>query len=74
MLLTGRTTEAAAVVERLLALTPHGQTFSAGVARWDGHQTAQELLEHADRLLYAGKHAGRARVITETAVPPARAV
>jgi diguanylate cyclase (GGDEF)-like protein len=74
VLLTGRTTaEAAAVVERLQTLTPLGQTFSAGVARWDGRQTAQELLEHADRLLYAGKHAGRARVVTETPALPANA-
>ncbi len=74
VLLTGRTTaEAAAVVERLQALTPLGQTFSAGVARWNGRQTAQELLEQADRLLYAGKHAGRARVVTETADLPAEA-
>jgi diguanylate cyclase (GGDEF)-like protein len=74
VLLTGRTTaEATAVVERLQALTPLGQTFSAGVARWNGRQTARELLEHADRLLYAGKHAGRARVVTETAVLPAEA-
>lgn len=74
VLLTGRTTaEAAAVVERLQALTPLGQTFSAGVAAWNGRESAQELLEHADRLLYAGKHAGRARVITETTTIPARA-
>lgn len=74
VLLTGRTTaEAAAVVERLQGLTPLGQTFSAGVAAWNGRESAQELLEHADRLLYAGKHAGRARVITETTTIPARA-
>ncbi|MEU4624011.1 GGDEF domain-containing protein [Actinoplanes sp. NPDC023801] len=66
VLLTGRTTaEAARAVEHLQALTPRGQTFSAGLTRWDGHRTARELLEEADRLLYEGKRSGRARVITD---------
>jgi diguanylate cyclase (GGDEF)-like protein len=66
VLLTGRTVaEAVLVVERMQALTPRGQTFSAGLTRWDGRQTAQELLEHADLLLYEGKRTGRGRVVTD---------
>ncbi|SDS42943.1 diguanylate cyclase (GGDEF) domain-containing protein [Actinoplanes derwentensis] len=63
VMLTGRTVaEALLIVEHLQTLTPDGQTFSAGLTRWDGRQTAQELLEHADRLLYDSKRSGRARV------------
>jgi diguanylate cyclase (GGDEF)-like protein len=54
---------AGTLVERLLAATPHGQTFSAGLARWDGVETPDELLARADRALYRGKDAGRARVV-----------
>lgn len=72
VLLTGRTVaEAALLMERLQALTPNGQTFSAGLTPWDGRQTAQELLEHADRLLYEGKHTGRGRVVTDRATSAA---
>ena len=28
--------EAARILDRLRAVTPHGQTFSAGLVRWDG--------------------------------------
>ena len=63
LLLTGHTTDTAIrVVQRLLAVTPFAQTFSAGLAQWDGTQTAQQLLARADHLLYASKNAGRARV------------
>ncbi|WP_430791858.1 diguanylate cyclase domain-containing protein [Actinoplanes sp. G11-F43] len=72
VLMTGRTVdEARIVVERLQALTPHGQTFSAGVTRWDGRQSPAELLEHADTLLYQSKHAGRARVTADKSLAEA---
>ena len=38
---------------------PSGQTFSGGVARWDGLETSDELVARADRALYEAKHAGR---------------
>ncbi|WP_157442120.1 GGDEF domain-containing protein [Actinoplanes awajinensis] len=66
LLLTGYSEpEARVVVERLLAVTPYGQTFSAGLARWDGTQSAAELLEKADQLMYASKSAGRAQVTSD---------
>ncbi|GAA2706509.1 GGDEF domain-containing protein [Actinoplanes palleronii] len=65
MLLTGCTaTEAFTVLERQLAATPQAQTFSAGLTRWDGEQTPDQLLHHADELLYQSKRSGRARITT----------
>lgn len=67
-------------VEELLsglrAVVPEGQTFSAGLARWDGREDTARLLARADQALYAAKHAGRActRTAPEEAerVHPAR--
>jgi diguanylate cyclase (GGDEF)-like protein len=58
------TTEAQAValLDELRAATPENQTFSAGVAVWDGIEPEQALLERADRALYTAKEAGRNRV------------
>ena len=55
---------ALAVVERLLAAVPLGQTASAGIAVWDGTETAEALLARADAALYAAKDGGRARAVT----------
>ncbi|WP_432515045.1 GGDEF domain-containing protein [Kineococcus sp. SYSU DK001] len=64
VLLPGLTSpQAAQVVSRLLAVTPSGQTFSAGVAGWDGSVAAERLLREADEQLYRAKGAGRARVL-----------
>ncbi|MFC4056807.1 GGDEF domain-containing protein [Planomonospora corallina] len=58
--------------ERLLAMlraaTPEGQTFSAGLALWDGRERPSDLLHRADLALYAAKGAGRDRVVR--AAPP----
>ena len=48
---------------RLRAATPTGQTFSGGVARWDGIETSDELVARADRALYQAKDAGRDCVV-----------
>ncbi|WP_146099565.1 GGDEF domain-containing protein [Kineococcus xinjiangensis] len=61
----------AQVVERLLAVTPFGQTFSAGVAEWDGALAPHKLLGLADGRLYAAKAAGRARVLAVAVAVPA---
>jgi diguanylate cyclase (GGDEF)-like protein len=64
MLLPGATAElAASALERLRGVTPAGQTFSAGVAAWDGNETSEELIARADRALYQAKDAGRDRIL-----------
>jgi diguanylate cyclase (GGDEF)-like protein len=63
-LLPGATAElATGVLERLRAVRPAGQTFSAGVATWDGNETSEELIARADRALYQAKDAGRDRIL-----------
>jgi diguanylate cyclase (GGDEF)-like protein len=64
VLLPGATTEEAAeVLERLRAVTPQQQTFSAGLACWDGQEISEELVARADRALYQAKDAGRDRIV-----------
>ncbi|AEV84336.1 Inner membrane protein yfiN [Actinoplanes sp. SE50] len=48
-----------AIVARLRTATPSGQTFSAGIAVWDGSETGEQLVRRADDALYRAKHAGR---------------
>ncbi|MGK5682184.1 GGDEF domain-containing protein [Actinoplanes sp. URMC 104] len=68
VLLVGQSLETGlAVLERMRAVTPHGQTFSAGLALWDGHEIPEQLVARADEALYEAKHGGRDRV--EAAVP-----
>lgn len=61
---------AVAIVERLRAALPQGQTCSAGVAAWNGTESAAEVLARADSALYAAKRAGRDRVMTADDAPP----
>ena len=53
--------EALDVVERLRERTPEDQRFSAGVASWNGVESARELLGRADAALYEAKRNGRDR-------------
>ncbi len=55
--------QAAQLVDRLRPLVPDRQTFSAGVATWDGHETATEVLQRADQALLQAKKAGRNRTM-----------
>jgi diguanylate cyclase (GGDEF)-like protein/PAS domain S-box-containing protein len=57
------------VVERLLDCVPLGQTASAGIAVWDGTETAQGLLARADAALYDAKRSGRARALFSPSAP-----
>lgn len=61
--------EAAKVAERLRLATPDGVGCSVGIAGWDWFESAAELVDRADRALYAAKRAGRGRI--EVAAEPA---
>ncbi|NAZ80836.1 diguanylate cyclase [Kineococcus sp. R8] len=64
VLLPGRDAASArAAVQALRPATPAGQTFSAGVAQWDGREDPGALVSRADAALYAAKTAGRDRVL-----------
>jgi len=53
--------EAIQLTDRLRSATPLGQTFSAGVAAWDGAETSDDLVNRADQALYRSKRDGRNR-------------
>lgn len=55
------TREAHHLIERLRELVPDHQTFSAGIATWDGRCSAAELLQQADEALLRAKRQGRNR-------------
>jgi diguanylate cyclase (GGDEF)-like protein len=63
--------DAVAAVERLRAVTPEGQTCSAGLARWDGRESAAALFERVDAALYSAKATGRDRTVTAVPASPA---
>jgi diguanylate cyclase (GGDEF)-like protein len=63
--------EAVALLDRLRPFTPAGQTFSAGIATWNGNESSDGLFARADAALYAAKAAGRDRAeLAEEAFPP----
>ena len=51
------------MVERLQPLVPERQTFSAGIALWNGFDNEQQLLAAADRALLQAKRGGRNRIV-----------
>ena len=61
--------EAVMVLDDLRAVTPGRQTFSAGLAEWDGQEDPERLVGRADRALYEAKHAGRDRIIQAPTQP-----
>jgi len=58
------------VLERLRAVSPKEQTFSAGLVSWDGQEISDELVARADRALYAAKAAGRDRIVVGAKAAP----
>ncbi len=50
-------------VERLRTLVPAGQTCSAGIALYQPHHTAEDLLASADQALYQAKAQGRDQAV-----------
>ncbi len=51
------------IIDRLRAATPEGHTNSAGLALWNGTETAADLLDRANVALYAAKTSGRDRAV-----------
>jgi diguanylate cyclase (GGDEF)-like protein len=54
--------DAVTVMTRLRAVTPQGQTFSAGLVRWSEAESGIAAVKRADEALYRAKHEGRDRV------------
>jgi diguanylate cyclase (GGDEF)-like protein len=52
------------LLERLRAVMPHAQQFSAGVTQTDGWESAEDVVSRADRALYEAKALGRNRTVT----------
>jgi hypothetical protein len=55
--------KALAVIERIRQVTPDGETLSAGVAFWNGSESADDLLGRADAALYQAKASGRNQAV-----------
>jgi diguanylate cyclase (GGDEF)-like protein len=56
--------EAQVRIDGLRAVTPHGQTFSAGVSTWDPLTEPAHAVACADQALYESKRTGRNRVLS----------
>jgi diguanylate cyclase (GGDEF)-like protein len=55
--------DARRVAERLCEGIPFGPSCSAGAALWDGRESAEALLDRADREMYQAKKSGTPRTI-----------
>ena len=67
LLLPGCTIDdAQELVGRLTAAMPDGETVSAGIARWDETESADDFVGRADEALYIAKRSGRNQLVTAT--------
>jgi diguanylate cyclase (GGDEF)-like protein len=57
------------LVERMRPLMPERQTFSAGVATWEQHESPEQLLARADGALLVAKKQGRNRTVVSGREP-----
>lgn len=67
------------IVERLRHYVPDDQTFSAGIAQWDGLEKPEETVARADEALYRAKANGRnrsefAQMVTDEETSPQTSV
>jgi diguanylate cyclase (GGDEF)-like protein/PAS domain S-box-containing protein len=68
---------AASILDRIRGAVPAGQSCSVGYASWDGCESAEELIQRADRALYRAKAMGRDRAVCadpEAALRASRAI
>jgi diguanylate cyclase (GGDEF)-like protein len=65
---------AASILDRIRAVVPAGQSCSVGYASWDGTESAEQLIERADRALYRAKAMGRDRAVCADATPSSETV
>ena len=63
--------EAVAVLDRVRAVVPHGQTCTVGVTRWRTGEDLAAAVARADAALYAGKEGGRDRTVLAPGPTPA---
>jgi diguanylate cyclase (GGDEF)-like protein len=60
-----RLDDATRLIGRLVEVTPEGQSFSVGIAEWDGDQDVYALMAEADARLYEAKAArGREQLLS----------
>jgi diguanylate cyclase (GGDEF)-like protein/PAS domain S-box-containing protein len=58
-----------ALVERLRAETPDGESCSAGIAEWNGEEPPDALVGRADAALHRAKRGGRNRAVAAAPAP-----
>ena len=73
LVLPGATAEQAiTIIERMRAVTPLGQTFSSGIATWNGAESPDHLVRRSAAALDAAKRTGRDRTVNADAPEPKR--
>ncbi len=68
---------AESILDRIRGAVPAGQSCSVGYASWDGAESADDLIQRADRALYRAKAMGRDRAVCadpEAALRASRAI